>query len=356
MDFNQQSKICVLPRVDISLYGTDYSANIVTQLNVDCSGLGIITSLAIDEQQNLFIGAGFVDGFIFFGEINDISEGFVYVLPHTTTTLFGTICPANILTQIAREVGSICRSIIFDSNKNLFVGFLSGSTNTEPNTLCGSLYIIPSSPPNVLTKLYDLGDILPGKFAIDAYDNLFIGPGFLSVQRGVNQPLYILPSQNTTLYGQYFPGNTLTSISGTGFDVNNILQITSGIAFDSHNNLFVSNNIDILYATIVVLPKEQNVSASFSTPVFGYYYATEYTYLFTQSAIKQLVAGIPRRGEQLQPFPPIGTPLRDLHRRIFAFGRNKLKTYEFHEVQRMDTLESGYLCVWAASGVSPSIV
>jgi hypothetical protein len=94
---------------------------------------------------------------------------------------------------------------------------------------------------------------------------------------------------------------------------------------------------------------------SFQTPLRGHYYTTESTFLFNQKTIKSYISTpkVARNWTQGE-YPPVGTPLKDTGRRVFAFGRNKLKTYEFREVQRTDTLESGYLCVWASSGVYPS--
>ena len=68
--------------------------------------------------------------------------------------------------------------------------------------------------------------------------------------------------------------------------------------------------------------------------------------------------------QQNVSWSPVGSNvlLRNMGRKYYLFGTNRLKTYEFRRVQLIHgagtegigNTETGYVCVWAASGVPPT--
>jgi hypothetical protein len=93
--------------------------------------------------------------------------------------------------------------------------------------------------------------------------------------------------------------------------------------------------------------------ATFPVFVGGYCYSTSTTYLFDMKEVSGFLNNT--RSSTIQGVvPPVTTNLKDMGRRLFAFGKNNLKTHELREVQRNDTLESYYICVWTARGIAPT--
>lgn len=340
------TNVCVLPRIDTSFCGVVCPANIVSSLHIDISG-AIYTSIALDSHHNLFLACVYA-----------VEGSVIYVLPPATTTIFGIDCSANELTPIVSSVeNELFASLVMDASQNLWVGvvgFMSQAALVVLPYADTTLYGIDVSA-NVFTLMFDTsGACLPGVLALDAYQNLFLCESLfmIFITMSPTSDIFILPRRNSNLYSHTYPANQFSSLSG--LDTNRILSYIDGIAFDAQNNLFVSNIFSEGNALLVVLPPSVSVSPpTFPYFLFGVSYTIDTTYLFSQTTVQRFLAGY-TGGEPLQT--PVGTLLQDTGRRVYAFGRNRLKTYIFYEVLLVGKLEFAYICVWAASGIPPSLL
>jgi len=244
-----------------------------------------------------------------------------------------------------------------DTAQNLWVGVFGFNSQSALFVLpyaTTTLYGIDVSA-NVFSFMFDTSGIChPGALAFDAYQNLFLCETTLTAILGsqLKNDVFILPRQDSTLYQHIFPANVISSLSGAGLDTYHVLGFTGGLAFDAQNNLFVSNFLYDGSAALVVLPPYAIPPPVFPYCIFGYFYTTDTTYLFSQTSVQRFVAGY-TGGAPLQT-PPVGTPLQDTGRRVYVFGSNRLRTHTFYEILRKDTLEAAYVCVWTASGIPPS--
>jgi len=387
-------RLCILCPRATTIYGIECSANVITSINsLDTqSFLTYPASLAIDEAGNLII--------------LDNTNG-IGILPKNTITFFGVNCPANQITPIGTAYGGtvnfgqieFMKGLAMDAAGNLFLGVEDANAFFVLSPVQTTLYGI-SIPANTLTSLSSLDPnnllIDPTGLAFDKVGNLYIGsvfndilcvlcpadttvfgidvsrnritdiglrnaslayPSALAVDKDGNlfigtddgRAIYILPTKDVTLYGTPYPANVISSLSD--LDVNERIDEPYGIAFDTAGNLFIGSSTNNY---LCVLPGVEQI-LRFSTSIFGTTYATETTYLFFPKTITDFLAKPNGSRDYTQGTKlPVGTPLTDTGRRKYAYGRNKLITYVFHEVQRMDTLESGYLCTWAASGEFPA--
>ena len=88
------------------------------------------------------------------------------------------------------------------------------------------------------------------------------------------------------------------------------------------------------------------------------------TIVFSESAISTYINQRTPPIQQAVSWSPVGpnTLLRNMGKKVYAFGSNRLKTYEFRRVQLIQGAgtegigngETGYVCVWAASGSAPT--
>lgn len=92
---------------------------------------------------------------------------------------------------------------------------------------------------------------------------------------------------------------------------------------------------------------------NFLHSLYDYYFANAQTFLFDYASFQTLVKGDICTGPQ-GIFLKEDLPLIHTGRSVDLFGTNRLKAYTFSEVLRTDTLDSGYLCVWAANGEYPT--
>ena len=86
--------------------------------------------------------------------------------------------------------------------------------------------------------------------------------------------------------------------------------------------------------------------------------------IFTDEAVRALANKRAIPVNQVVSWSPVGpsTLLRNMGTKVYAFGSNRLKTHEFRRVQLINgsgtegvgSFETGYVCVWAASGSAPS--
>jgi len=87
------------------------------------------------------------------------------------------------------------------------------------------------------------------------------------------------------------------------------------------------------------------------------------TILFSDAAVRALAAQKPVPSQQTTSWYPVGSNvlLRNMGKKIYVFGTNRMKTHEFRSVQLIrgagtegvGITEIGYVCVWAASGAAP---
>jgi hypothetical protein len=88
------------------------------------------------------------------------------------------------------------------------------------------------------------------------------------------------------------------------------------------------------------------------------------TIIFTDEAVRAFAN---KKSIPVNPavaWSPAGasTLLRNMGTKVYAFGSNRLKTHEFRRVQLVSgsgtegvgSFETGYVCVWAASGSAPA--
>jgi len=92
---------------------------------------------------------------------------------------------------------------------------------------------------------------------------------------------------------------------------------------------------------------------NFLHSLYDYYFANAQTYLFDYASVQTLAKGDTCTGPQ-GIFLREDLPLIHTGRSVDLFGTNRRKAYTFSEVLRTDTLDSGYLCVWAANGKYPT--
>ena len=92
---------------------------------------------------------------------------------------------------------------------------------------------------------------------------------------------------------------------------------------------------------------------NFQQSLYDYHFANAQTYLFHYATIQALAKGDTCTGPQ-GIFLREDLPLIHTGRSVDLFGKNRRKTYTFSEVLRTDTLDSGYLCMWAVNGQYPT--
>ena len=87
------------------------------------------------------------------------------------------------------------------------------------------------------------------------------------------------------------------------------------------------------------------------------------TIVFSEATIHAAANYTPIPAQQNVSWSPVvqHVLLRNMGKKYYLFGTNRLKTYEFRRVQLIQgagtegvgNAETGYICVWAASGVAP---
>ena len=330
----------VITQTTTTIFGVACTANQSNNLtpSVDPTGLIISpTGLAFDKDGNLFIVNGWAQSY-------NTSNAKILVLTNTGPTLFGVPCVANTLTDISVvDSGNLLyamKGICFDSQGNLYIGNDTLSTHVIavlPKTT-GTIYGI-SCTQNIVSTLIVTNATVEGN-RIDPNDNL------CWVQQ--NNTLHVLAAKDSFLYGVLCLKNTPQNLT-TIVDPNTVINNPYDLCFDAANNLFIMNRNSV---TPAVLPF---TNPTFPTLGFGIYITTDVTFVFDYQTVQDYIAGKPISVFQGVYAPP-GIILTDLHRVVYTFGKNKLKTYAFREVQLPGSLRSVYLCVWAASGVSPSML
>lgn len=88
------------------------------------------------------------------------------------------------------------------------------------------------------------------------------------------------------------------------------------------------------------------------------------TVIFTDAAVKAFAGNRAVPSQQTVSWSPQiqNTLLHNMGTKVYAFGTNRMKTHEFRRVQLVKgrgtegvgNIESGYVCVWAASGSAPT--
>ena len=308
--------------------------NVISSLSyVDTAGvLQKPSGLAFDSSGNLFV--------------SDSSNNSLAVLPRSHVHLYGKDFSGNVLTSLSGlDVAHVLnrpQGIAFDSLGNLFVCSSTSLCVLPPvhSTIygidCSANVLSTLSIPSPMTSIRSL--------AIDLHDTLFLGSD-------VDTFLAVLPKTDISLYGVVFPANTISSLSA--LDPNSVLIGSSSLAFDVNGNLFIGSKRTPVVHTLDTPPPSP---PAFPTFIFGYTYATTSTFLFHKHTITNASLGYRQYGSQ-GFFPPEHTPLQDTGRYVYIYGntkRNRLKKYEFREVICTDTRGSGYICTWAASGISPT--
>jgi len=330
----------VIPQTTTTIFGVACTANESNNLTPSVDPTDLISSLtgmAFDADGNLFLANGW-------GTNGGLES--IFVLPPVTATVFGVLCTENILTNISvvdpDTILDSLKGICFDSAGNLYIG-----NNGNPDrTICvlprnsGTLFGV-SVVQNIVSVLTS-ATTEPQGVRIDPMGNLFW-------IESANNTLHVLPAMDTTLYGVPCSMNVPTDL--TPFvDPDETISNPYDLCFDINRNLFLINRDS---ATPAVLPHSQTLS--FPLLGFGIYVATDATILFPYNAVQDFLAG--KRSSVTQgSFVTPGTILTDLRRDVYIFGKNNLKTYQLREVQLPGSLRSVYLCVWAASGVSPSML
>lgn len=330
---DNRSYISVLSSMT-QFYGLNISANVISNLSgADINRvLSKPVSIAFDPSNNLFIA--------------DVSRNYLAILPKTSTSIYDRDFSANIITCLSGlDVKNLLirpNCIAIDSSRTIFIG-LSTSICVLPQTTT-NIYGTDCSA-NVVSVL-NLSSTIKSvsSLTFDTKGNLFISSQ-------LDNCIYVLPKSDINIYGIQCPSNVITSLA----DIlqSSTLNGPSQIVFDMNGNMYIGSK-QIQPICVVLAPVPTTVP-TFPVSIFGYYYATETTYIFNQKTVKHLIATPKRVRNWTQGmYPPVGTSLKNTGRRVVVFGSNKLKTYEFYEVQRTDTMESGYLCVWAASGIPPT--
>jgi len=390
----------VIPSTNATIFGIPCSANTLTNLTT-ISGVPVNARpvLCLDQADNLYIG----DYFFPIG---------LYVLTHTTSTIFGVVCPTNQATNILPTVDPTNlffspTGMVIDRDGNLFVA----------NGWAGSgvrLLVLPSSSTNIFgvaclaNSMTDIsivdtgGELLSLKgICIDTAGNIYIGN-----RKGNDPRLYticVLPRQTGTIFGIPVIQNTITLLT-VASDVNPNTAQPWGIRIDINGNLFWSltdNTLHVLPAadaTIFGIPCSMNTPTDITTTVdpntrinnpydicfdannnlfiinrngttpailpniapvytfpsigFGIYITSATTFLFDYATIQRYIAGQSISANQGRIYTP-GTILTDTNRVVYSFGKNGLKTYAFREVQLPGSFVSVYLCVWSSSGLYP---
>jgi hypothetical protein len=343
-DYFLPDRLMVLPRTTSTIFGVLCNANETTIISsvVDPGELLISpTGMAFDSSGNLFIANGWAYEY-------SASNAKLLVLTNTNTNVFGVSCTANLVTDISivddNSLMSSLKGICFDSAGNLYIGNRNGTDRNicvlprESGTLFGI-----SVTQNIVSIL-TTANTEPWGVRIDSNGNLFWIESSPSL-------LHVLPRTDTVVYGVTCSENTPTNLTPT-VDPNNNLIEPYDLCFDANMNLFIINRED---TTPAILPNATLTTSFPSSPSIGYgiYITTETTFLFDYQKVQNYIAGTPAS----PPYGAFATPgiiLTDLHRVVYSFGTNGLKTYKFREVQLPGSLTSVYICIWAASGVSPS--
>ena len=105
------------------------------------------------------------------------------------------------------------------------------------------------------------------------------------------------------------------------------------------------------------------MSNSYPFTVGGSFLTAGPTILFSDAAVRALAAQKQVPYQQTTSWSPVGSNvlLRNMGKKIYVFGTNRMKTHEFRSVQLIrgagtegvGITEIGYVCVWAASGAAP---
>lgn len=324
----------VIPQTTSTIFSVACNGNEATNLRPTVDPGAILvspTGMTFDSVGNLFIVNGWASG-----GVNKI-----FVLPPSPTTLFGIPCTENLLNNLStldtNVVLGAMRGLCIDSAGNLYIG-----SHTVDRSICvlpvqsGTLYGI-SVTQNVVSILIIVGSD-PWGLRIDSYGNLFWA-------ENDTLSLHVLPIADAVLFSVTCVKDTPIDLTSS-VDPNLLIANPYDICFDSNNNLFIINRNT---TTPAILP---NAFPTFQYPVFGIYISNTSTFLFDYTTVKRYVAGQSISAIQGSFVMP-GLVLTDLRRTVYSYGKNKLQTYAFREVQLPDSLISAYICIWAASGVYP---
>jgi len=140
--------------------------------------------------------------------VYSFSNGDIYALSASSTTLFGASVPANTETLIASGTG-LRGGLDFDSAGNLFGVHIA----------TGNLYVLPVSTTtlfgisvtaNTSALLYSNGSNWFWDLAVDSTGNVFVADGW-----GL-QGVFVMPKNTGTIYGQSVTANTFVKLTGFG--------------------------------------------------------------------------------------------------------------------------------------------
>ena len=106
------------------------------------------------------------------------------------------------------------------------------------------------------------------------------------------------------------------------------------------------------------------MSNSFPFSVGGSLLTSGNTVVFTDAAVQAFARNRAVPSQQTVSWSPQARNalLRNMGTKVYAFGTNRMKTHEFRRVQLVNgrgtegvgNIETGYVCVWAASGSAPA--
>lgn len=140
--------------------------------------------------------------------VYSFSNGDIYALSNTSTTLFGISVAANTETLIASGTG-LRGGLDFDSAGNLYGVYIATGNFYVLPVSSGTLFGI-SVTANTSALLYSNGSNWFWDLAVDSTGNIFVADGW-----GL-QGVFVMPKNSGTVYGQSVTANTFAKLTGFG--------------------------------------------------------------------------------------------------------------------------------------------